>query len=69
MDPKVDFSSTGNKLLWTVPEFCQATGYSLGLVYRGIREGQIPSVVFGRTRRIPVAWAEAWIREQIQHHG
>lgn len=42
------------RLLVTVNEFCHATGLGRSTVFSLLREGQVASVLIGRSRRIPV---------------
>lgn len=51
----------GDRLFLGVPEFAAASDLDPRTVYRGISDGQIPAVKFGRAFRIPVPW----IREQL----
>ena len=54
-----------HKLLYTIQEVCDATGYSRSFVYERIAAGELPVVRIGRTIRV----AEADLREWIERAG
>ena len=45
-----------------VPEFCEIYGVRRSSAYAQIASGELPSVLIGRTRLIPVDAAEALLR-------
>jgi excisionase family DNA binding protein len=56
-------------LLLTVPQVQEALGLgrtkTLELIYRG----EIPSVLIGRSRRVPRAALEKWIEQQLEEEA
>jgi excisionase family DNA binding protein len=50
------------KRLLTIPEFCRRYGRSRSRAYELIRSGELPAVKEGRSTRIPVDGAEAWVQ-------
>ncbi len=60
-------STTGPlKLLLTPAEAAQAMSIDRSTLYVLLMDGTIPSIKIGRARRIPLAWLEKWITEQIE---
>lgn len=54
-----------DKLLLTLPEVIQLTGYGRTFLMSKLLDGSIPSIKVGKTRRIPRAALERWIEEQM----
>lgn len=54
-----------DRLLLTVNETCELTGFSKSLVYDHINKGDFPVIRLGRTVRIPQAWLVKWIEEHV----
>ncbi len=54
------------KLLLTADEAARALSIHRSTLYELLMCGDIPSIKIGRARRIPVAWLEKWIAEQIE---
>lgn len=48
-------------LVYTVAEVCQLLKLSRSAVYRSIKEGTIPVIVVGRSKRV-LAW---WVDEAV----
>lgn len=57
---------TPSKLLLTVPETCLALGLGRSHVYGLIQRGELPSILVGRSRRIPVAALERFVEERLE---
>lgn len=49
-----------NKILVTVPEAAEMTGFSQAFLWPRVTGGEIPSVKAGRSRRILVTDLRAW---------
>ncbi len=54
------------KLLLTVPEAIELTGYGRTFFLKLVLNGTIPSLKLGRTRRIPRAALERWVEKQAE---
>ena len=54
-----------HKLLYTIPQVCEATGYSRSFIYERIAARELAVVRIGRTIRV----AEADLREWIERAG
>lgn len=57
------------KLLLTIEELADMLGLSRGTVYPIVMGGRIRSVKIGRSRRVPVEAAEAYIQELLEEQG
>ncbi len=49
----------GTRILLTVKEVAELTGWSKSFLYDQINKGMIPVVRFGRSVRIPSDWVDA----------
>jgi excisionase family DNA binding protein len=54
-----------DKLLLTVREAAALCGFSKSFLYQAMGRGEIPCIRLGRTARIPRAWLEKWVNEQV----
>ena len=54
-----------DKLLLTVAEAARLCGFSKSFLYAALSQGKLPCVRLGRTARIPRAWLERWIADQV----
>jgi len=52
------------KLTLTVEECASRLGIGRSLAWSLVARGEIPSVRFGRLRRVPTAGLEQWLRQQ-----
>ena len=52
------------RLLLTLAEVIQLTGYGRTFLMQKLLDGSIPSLKVGKTRRVPRAGLEKWIEEQ-----
>ena len=52
------------KLLLTADETAQLIGFSRSKTYAMLKSGELPSLKVGRTRRVPAAALEEWVRDQ-----
>ena len=60
-------STTEGKLLLTIPQVCEMTGFSRSLIYLLLdKPGGIPAIRIGRTVRVTVHALEQWIES---HHS
>lgn len=55
-----------SKVLYTVPEICEATGLGRSLVYELLAAGRIESVHVGRRRLVPAEAVERFVAELRQ---
>ena len=55
------------KLLLTVGEVCEKTGWGRTLVYKLLASGDLKSIKVGRTRRIPSTALDEFIDKQVVH--
>jgi excisionase family DNA binding protein len=53
------------KLLYRVPEACEATGLSRATLYELIARGEIDVIHVGTAVRIPVASLEGWLEKKL----
>ena len=61
--PKTD--QTISKLLLTVEEAAHVMSTNRNRIYQMLRDGEIMSVLIGRSRRIPYSALERWIADRI----
>ena len=54
------------KLLLTVEEAAALVGLSRSKFYQEMDKGTFPFVQVGRSRRVPRAWLEKWVAEQVE---
>jgi excisionase family DNA binding protein len=54
------------KLLYRIPEACEATGYSRAFLYEQIASGGLKVIRVGRTTRICVDDLKNWVTAQKQ---
>ena len=54
------------KLLLKVSEVVKVTGYCRSVVYSMIASGEIPSIKYGRSVRVPADGLRQWIERQIE---
>ena len=52
-------------ILYTVEQFCEATGLGRTKVFELMKSGELETIRVGRSRRIPVLAAMAWIEEKM----
>jgi excisionase family DNA binding protein len=66
MDEGWATSMNGDKLLWTVQEAAEATGFSVGTIYHWISQKRIPFVrVSPRCVRFRPQDVQAWISKMV----
>jgi putative molybdopterin biosynthesis protein len=53
-----------NKLLYTIPEVAEITGYSRSFIYELINKGSLPVIRVGRTARVAADGLDGWIEAQ-----
>lgn len=53
------------KLLLRVEEAAQLVGISRSHAFNLLNRGEWPTVCMGESRRVPRAWLEAWVQEQV----
>ena len=53
-----------NKVLRTIPEACEQLGIGRSHLYTLLRDG-LPSVRLGKSRRIPTAELDAFVRRKL----
>ena len=54
-----------HKLLLTPQEAAEALSINRSTLYKLLMRGEIPSILIGRSRRIPVHGLEEWITQQL----
>ncbi len=52
------------KILLTIPEFCEATGFGLTKAKELIGGGQVQSIRVGRSRRVPIEAVHEWVERE-----
>ena len=55
-----------DELFITVAEAARRAGLSRAFFYPLVMRGEVPSVKFGRARRVPVAGLERWAADCLQ---
>ena len=57
------------KLLLRPTEVAEALGLGRTMIYELLATGELPSVRFGRSIRVPVRALEAWVKEHQDGHS
>lgn len=53
------------KILLRISEAAEVLGISRSHLYAAIQRGDVPVIRIGRTARIPAAWLNRWVNEQV----
>lgn len=51
-------------LLLSVPQVAKLISVGTSTCWRMVQDGELPSIKFGGSRRIPREWLERWVEEQ-----
>jgi excisionase family DNA binding protein len=55
------------QLLLRVAEAGEVLGISRSLTYQLIRDGELPFVLVGKSKRVPVVGLQKWIKRQLKN--
>lgn len=56
---------TNEQLLLRLPEAAARLGLSRSSTYKLVLSGSLPSILIGRSRRIPAQAVDEWVRDRI----